>query len=60
MAYRYVRGTLATWDQLFSQAAEIANEIGPERVLNISHSADGGAGVVTVWYWTTENGVEKG
>ena len=60
MAYRYVRGTLATWDELFTQAAEIASEIGPERVLNISHSADKGNGVVTVWYWTTEDKVDQG
>jgi hypothetical protein len=52
LAYKYFRGTLATWDQLFSQAAEFATEVGPERVVNISHSADDDDGVVTVWYWT--------
>ena len=54
MAYEIFRGTLATWDDLFTQAAQFATEIGSERVLNISHSADSADGVVTVWYWTTE------
>jgi len=58
------RGTLATWDELFTRAAYFATEIGPERVLNISHSADDGDGVVTVWYWGSEeenqqNGLEQ-
>ena len=52
LAYKYFRGTLATWDDLFDQAAQFATEIGPERVVGIPHSADRGDGVVTVWYWT--------
>jgi hypothetical protein len=51
---RIFRGTFATWDQLFSDAAAFATEIGSERVLNISHSADRGDGVVAVWYWALE------
>ena len=51
LSYRVFRGTLATWDQLFTKAAYFATELGPERVLNISHSADDSDGVVTVWYW---------
>ena len=51
-AFRVFRGTFATWDGLFSQATEFASGLGPERVINISHSADGGEGVVTVWYWS--------
>jgi hypothetical protein len=52
MAYRIFRGTLATWDDLFRQAADFATEIGTERVVNISHSDSHRHGVVTVWYWT--------
>jgi len=52
MAYKYFRGTLASWDELFDQAAQFATEIGTEYVVGISHSADRGDGVVTVWYWT--------
>ncbi len=54
MAYRVFRGTLATWDDLFSQAAEFATDLGPERVLSISHSADHHDGVVSVWYWEAD------
>ena len=52
LTYKYFRGTLATWDELFNQAADFATEIGSEYVVGISHSADRGDGVVTVWYWT--------
>ena len=59
MAYHIFRGTFATWEGLFAKAAHFATEIGPERVLSISHSADQSDGVVTVWYWTTEEEAEK-
>jgi hypothetical protein len=59
LSYRMFRGTLATWDELFTRAAYFATEIGPERVLNISHSADDGDGVVTVWYWGSEEEDQK-
>jgi hypothetical protein len=52
--HRTFRGTFATWDQLFDEAADFATEIGPERLINISHSADRGDGVVAVWYWADE------
>jgi hypothetical protein len=55
MAFRTFRGTLATWDDLFGKAAQFATEIGSERVVSISHSADHSDGVVTVWYWTMED-----
>lgn len=54
MAYKYFRGTLASWDELFSEAAAFATDVGPEQVLGISHSCDECDGVVTVWYWTTD------
>ena len=53
MAYQVFRGTWSSWEDLFGQAASFATEIGPERVISISHSADNSDGVVTVWYWTT-------
>ena len=55
LTYRKFRGRLATWEQLFSEAAAFANEAGTDRIVNISHSADGGDGVVVVWYLTTED-----
>ena len=60
LAYRSFRGTLATWDELFAQAASFATDVGPERVLSISHSADHSDGVVTVWYWAAEGKGEPG
>ena len=58
LAYQYFRGTFATWDELFNQAAEFATEVGSDRVVGISHSADRGDGVVTVWYWTEADKTE--
>ena len=45
---------MASWDELFSQAAEFATTLGRERLITISHSADHSDGVVTVWYWESE------
>jgi hypothetical protein len=39
-----------SWDSLFAEAAEFASRIGPDRVINISHSEDMNVGVVAVWY----------
>jgi hypothetical protein len=44
---------MATWDQLFAEAAEFATGIGRERLVGISHSEDQQDGVVSVWYWTS-------
>ena len=49
--YEIFRGTLATWESLFDQAAEFANSLGPERLISISHSEDKEDGVVAVWFW---------
>jgi len=49
--FEVFRGTFASWDNLFQQAAEFASRIGQDRLISISHSADKSEGVVTVWYW---------
>lgn len=49
--FEIFRGTLASWPDLFKQAAAFATEIGRERVISISHSEDQQDGVVAVWYW---------
>jgi len=59
LAYRVFRGTWATWDQLFRQAARFANEVGPERLVSISHSEDEHDGVVAVWYWTSDDDAQE-
>ena len=50
--FRVFRGLLVTWEKLFSDAAQFATEVGPERLICISHSEDSGDGVVVVWYWS--------
>ena len=52
--YKIFRATFQTWDQLFSQAAAFASDIGRDRLIAISHSEDKSDGVVTVWFWTQE------
>lgn len=49
--YKHFRGVLKSWEQLFEEAARFATEVGEERLISISHSADHSDGLVTVWYW---------
>ncbi len=55
MKYEFFRGTLASWDKLFEDAAAFATRLGWDRVVNISHSCDQRDGLVTVWYWSGED-----
>jgi hypothetical protein len=59
MAFKVFKSSWSSWDELFSQAAQLATQVGPERVISISHSADQNQGVVTVWFWTTEEEEKK-
>ena len=43
---------VATWESVFSDAADFATQVGRERVVSISHSADRHEAIVTVWYWS--------
>jgi hypothetical protein len=47
---RKFESLLTGYEKLLEQAAAFATEIGPERLITITHS--GGPFVVTVWYWT--------
>jgi hypothetical protein len=52
VTFRMFRGgPLIAWDALFQQAADFASDIGPDRLISISHSSDHSDGIVTVWYW---------
>ncbi len=51
VAFEVFRGTLTSWQQLFTEAAAFATRVGPDRLITISHSEDANEGVVTVWYW---------
>ena len=54
--YEVFRGRFSSWDTVFTEAAEYANRVGPERLISISHSHDG---IVAVWYWSDE-GIRRG
>ncbi len=49
--FKMFRSALTTWESLFAEAAEFASQMGPERLITVSHSSDNGEGVVAVWYW---------
>jgi len=53
--YKLFRGSFASWDELFTEAAEFASQIGPTLVINISHAVAGTDGTVAVWYWSEED-----
>jgi hypothetical protein len=56
-AFKHFESTRDSWYSMFTDAA-FATEVGPERLIGISHSHGGGSetsgiggsGVVTVWY----------
>ncbi len=50
--FEVFRGTLTSWNALFSDAADFAAAVGSQRLINISHCCDHNEGVVTVWYWS--------
>jgi hypothetical protein len=53
--FEMFRGVMASWEQLFEEAAQFASSIGRDRLISISHSEDQDDGVVTVWYWDESN-----
>ena len=60
MHHQNFSSSTKSWDDLFAEAAAFATEVGPERLISISHSHNGptmgGLGLVTVWYWWDEGG----
>ena len=56
VTFKMFRGTIASWEQLFSDAAAFATTVGRERLITISHSEDQQDGVVAVWYWAESSG----
>ena len=51
LQFEVFRATLSTWNRLFEDASKFATGIGKERLVTITASADGGNGIVAVWYW---------
>ena len=52
LQFKVFRSSTKYWETLFSEAADFANTMGVDRVVNISTTCDHGDSVVTVWYWT--------
>jgi hypothetical protein len=48
------RSSFSSWAKLFEDAAAFATELGRDRLITISHSADHSEGVIVVWYWGDE------
>jgi hypothetical protein len=40
-------------ERIMRMAAEFASELGPDRLINITHSEDKQEMILTVWYWET-------
>jgi hypothetical protein len=45
---------LATRQRVLQKAAEFATQLGPERLINITHSEVDRDFIVTIWYWDGE------
>jgi hypothetical protein len=52
--FKVFRSSFTTWKDLFREAADFASRLPPERLISISQSADRSDGVVTVWYWASD------
>jgi len=56
LKFKVFESSWDSWNKIFQDAADFADSVGKENVLNISHSCDGhNKGVVTVWYWEQSN-----
>jgi hypothetical protein len=49
--FEVFRGVMAPWQELFERASAFATDLGPGRLISISHSEDQNDGVIAVWYW---------
>jgi hypothetical protein len=43
-----------TRQKMLQKAAEFATQMGPERLINVTHSEDHHESFITVWYWEGE------
>ena len=49
-----------TRQKMLQKAAEFATQMGPERLINVTHSEDNHESFITVWYWEGERANNKG
>ena len=47
------KSSFDSWEEMCSKVARFAETIPREDLINISHSSEGGQGVIIVWYWGT-------
>lgn len=52
--YKIYDSKMASREKLFKAATEFANKIGPDDLINITHSEDRDNIVITIWYWALE------
>jgi hypothetical protein len=52
--FGFFKNSLETWESMFADATSFANQLPPEALISISHSADQGKRVVAVWYRSKE------
>jgi len=49
--YEYRESDSESWQTMLSHAKDRANQVGPYRLISISHLVESDNGVVAVWYW---------
>jgi hypothetical protein len=49
--YEYWESNSDTWQIMLSRAKDRVDQVGPHRLISISHSQYNSTGVVVVWYW---------
>jgi hypothetical protein len=57
--YQSFGSDLTPRETAFAQAVEFATEIGPARVISVSHAESERGCVVTVWYWSPPYDVQS-
>jgi len=59
MRYWFVRSSMRPWQSLLDEAAQRAAQLAPGQLFGLSHSSDGGDGLVAVWYWVDHDPAEQ-
>jgi hypothetical protein len=49
--FKIFPGVFKSWEETCEKAAAFVEEVGPERLITVAHTADPS---VVVWYWPTE------
>jgi hypothetical protein len=57
--FKSIRSNFSSWKTMFQEADEVASRLPPERLININATSEpGGGGLVTVWYWASDEEYE--